>query len=136
MINVVTLIGRITKDLELRYTGDGKAVANFTIALDRKYNRDQTDFVPCVVWRELAENCARYTGKGSLIALEGRLQVSTYDNQDGNKVWKMEVVAENVKFLDFRNKDDQNVSNNSSSYSDPFQQVGKPIDLSDDDLPF
>ena len=100
--------------------------------MDRNYTNQngerETDFIFISVWRGLAENCAKYTSKGSLVALEGRLQVSSYDNQEGRKVWTTEVVADNVRFLDSKKKEDNG--------GDPFQQVGKPIILDDDMLPF
>ena len=104
MINSVVLVGRLTKDCELRYTPNGTAVASFTLAVDRGRKNEQgekeTDFINCVVWAKQAENCANYTHKGSLVAVEGRLQVRTYDAKDGTKRWVTEVVAENVRFLD------------------------------------
>jgi single-strand DNA-binding protein len=153
VLNRVVLVGRLTRDPELRYTANGAAVAKFTLAVDRNYTNQQgereADFIFISVWRGLAENCAKYTRKGSLVALEGRLQVSSYDNQEGRKVWTTEVVADSVRFLDSRNSQnsDNNFGDNSTGYnnqnqqkkqsdSDAFQSVGKPIDLSDDDLPF
>jgi len=152
VLNRVVLVGRLTRDPELRYTANGAAVAKFTLAVDRNYTNQQgereTDFIYISVWRGLAENCAKYTRKGSLVAVEGRIQVSSYDNQEGKKVWTTEVVADNVRFLDSRNSqsNDNNFGDNNTSYNqnqqrqqsnqDPFQSVGKPIDLSDDDLPF
>ncbi|WP_028778254.1 single-stranded DNA-binding protein [Shimazuella kribbensis] len=154
MLNRVVLVGRLTRDPELRYAKNGVAVAKFTLAVDRNYTNQQgereTDFIFISVWRGLAENCAKYTRKGSLVALEGRLQVSSYENQEGRTVWTTEVVADHVKFLDSRNSQnsDNNFGDNNMGYNnnqnqqkkqsnqDPFQSVGKPIDLSDDDLPF
>lgn len=105
MLNSVVLIGRMTKDPELRYTQAGKGVASFTLAVDRPFknaNGDkETDFINCVQWGKGAEFTAQYTAKGSLVAVEGRLQVRTYD-KDGQKRWVTEVVAENVRFLDRR----------------------------------
>ena len=83
------------------------------------------------MWRELAENCHKYIGKGSLIGIEGRLQVGSYENQDGKPVWKTEVVSENIRFLNFKNKDQQGDNGN-----DPLVEAGKRIDLEDLDLPF
>ncbi|ABI69827.1 single-stranded DNA-binding protein [Syntrophomonas wolfei] len=99
MLNRVILIGRLTKDPELRYTQNGTAVATFTLAVDRKYKREETDFIPIVVWAKQAENCANYLNKGSLVAIEGRIQVRTYDNQEGQRRWVTEVVAEDVRFM-------------------------------------
>lgn len=135
MLNRIVLVGRLTKDCDLRYTTSGHATAKFTLAVDRGYTNQQgereTDFIFISVWRGLAENCAKYTSKGSLVALEGRLQVSSYDNQEGRKVWTTEVVADNVRFLDTKKKDEQ------VQGDDPFQKIGKPINLDDEqDLPF
>jgi single-strand DNA-binding protein len=132
MINRVVLVGRLTKDAELRFTASGIAVANFTVACDRRFNKDETDFIQVVVWRGLAENVANYTRKGSLVALEGRLQVSSYEKDDGQRVWKTEVVADDVRFLDSKKRDDSEQTDN----SDPFQSVGDPIDIDDGSLPF
>jgi single-strand DNA-binding protein len=126
----------LVRDPELRYLQNGAAVAKFTLAVDRNYTNQngekETDFIFISVWRGLAENCAKYTSKGSLVALEGRLQVSSYDNQEGRKVWHTEVVADNVRFLDSKKKDEQQ-----DDQGDPFQKVGKPIDLDAEmDLPF
>ena len=99
MLNRVILIGRLTKDPELRYTQNGTAVATFTLAVDRKFKREETDFIPIVVWAKQAENCANYLNKGSLVAIEGRIQVRTYDNQEGQRRWVTEVVAEDVRFM-------------------------------------
>ena len=105
MINSVVLVGRLTNDIELRYTGGGgHAVANFTIACDRPFKNaegeKETDFIRIVVWRKQAENCAQYIGKGSLVAVEGRLQVRSYDDQEGKRRTISEVVANGVRFLD------------------------------------
>jgi len=106
MLNRVILIGRLTKDPELKYTPNGLAVASFTLAVDRFRTNAQgereTDFIPIVVWQKQAENCANYLGKGSLAAVDGRMQVRNYDGKDGIRRWVTEVVAENVRFLDRR----------------------------------
>lgn len=104
MLNRVILIGRLTKDPELRYTPSGVAVATFTIAVDRPFKNQQgereTDFVPIVTWRKQAETCANYLNKGRLVAVDGRLQVRTYDTAEGQRRWVTEVVADSVRFLD------------------------------------
>ena len=105
MLNRIILIGRLTRDVELRYTASGKGVANFTLAVDRPFLNAQgqkdTDFIRCVAWGKLAENCANYTSKGSLIAVEGWLQVRQYES-NGHKYTSTEVVAERVQFLERR----------------------------------
>lgn len=162
MLNRVILIGRLTKDPELRYTPAGVAVAQFTLAIDRPFKGQdgerEVDFIPVVVWRQLAETCANYLRKGRLTAVEGRIQVRNYENNEGKRVYVTEVVADNVRFLESSrdsgshsggygeetshgggNSNNSNRSSrNSSSRNnrDPFHDDGKPIDISDDDLPF
>lgn len=103
MLNRIVLIGRLTKDPELRYTQSGKAVCTFTLAVDRPYlanngNRE-ADFINIVVWNKTAENCAQYLAKGKLAAVDGRLQIRSYDGQDGQRRYVTEVIADNVQFL-------------------------------------
>jgi single-strand DNA-binding protein len=157
MLNRVILIGRLTRDPELRYTPAGVAVTQFTLAVDRPFTNSQTrereaDFIPIVTWRQLAETCANYLRKGRLAAVEGRMQVRSYDNNEGRRVYVTEVVADNVRFLEPANSGanrDEGLGGSSggaiggSRYGgaqrdmqDPFQDDGKPIDISDDDLPF
>ncbi len=118
MINQVTLVGRITKDPELRYTGDGVAVSNFTIALNRNFKNVNggydTDFVNCNIWRKPAETVANFCLKGSLIGITGRLQSRHYDNSEGKRVYVTEVVAEDIKFISLKNNKNssQSQSNN------------------------
>src|SRR3984893_18064408 len=105
MLNRVILIGRVTRDPELRYTPAGVAVTQFTLAVDRPFSNSQTrereaDFINIVTWRQLAETCANYLRKGRLTAVEGRLQVRSYDDKEGRKVYVTEVVADNVQFLE------------------------------------
>jgi single-strand DNA-binding protein len=103
-LNRVILIGRNTREPELRFTSGGAAVANFTLAVDRPYLNAQgereTDFIRIVAWRKLAETCANYMGKGRLVAVEGRLQVRTYQTPDGQNRTTAEVVADTVRFLE------------------------------------
>lgn len=169
MLNRVILIGRLTKDPELRYTPAGVAVAQFTLAVDRQFsgNREEreADFIPVVTWRQLAETCANYLRKGRLAAVEGRIQVRNYENNEGRRVYVTEVIADNVRFLESanrgegggqardefssapsgggynnssnnRNAGSGQYGNNNNSNSDPFADDGRPIDISDDDLPF
>ncbi|MNH81896.1 Single-stranded DNA-binding protein ssb [compost metagenome] len=158
MLNRVILIGRLTRDPELRYTPAGVAVTQFTIAVDRPFTSQggerEADFIPVVTWRQLAETCANYLRKGRLTAVEGRIQVRNYDNNEGKRVYVTEVIADNVRFLE-SNRDgggsgqreeapafgggggaNRGGSNNSRGNQDPFSDDGKPIDISDDDLPF
>lgn len=104
MINNVVLVGRLTKDCDLRYTSSGIAVATFNLAVNRNFTGQngerETDFISCVVWRKPAETIANYTRKGSLIAIEGRLQTRNYENQQGQRVYVTEVIVENFQFLE------------------------------------
>ena len=139
MLNRVALIGRLNKDPELRYTQSGVAVATFTLAVDRRFKNSQgerdTDFIPCVVYRQLAELCSNYLSKGRLAAVDGRIQVSSYTGQDGQKRWSTEVVAEDVRFLSPK---DNNAAAGSSGTGGSFGGVGSfghEVSL-DDDIPF
>jgi len=207
MINRVVLVGRLTRDPELRYTSSGAAVASFTVAVNRQFTNSQgerdADFIGCTIWRKAAENFANFTKKGSLVGIDGRIQTSSYDNQQGQRVYRTDVVVENFSLLESRaeserrNSDSNNNSNSAPSYnnnnqsnqssygnnnnnssnnnsynnnsgnggnagsnsnysnnsnkpnnnnnqsnnsntnmSDPFADNSKPIDISDDDLPF
>lgn len=158
MINRVILVGRLTRDPELRYTQSGIAVCRFTLACDRPFTgqdgKKEADFIDIVVWRKQGENSANYLKKGHLCGVEGRLQISSYDDKEGQRRYRAEVVADSVKFLQTRNSGDggswaddasapPDYSNNSGQASssqngfgaDPFAG-GNSIDLSDDDLPF
>jgi len=99
MINRVTLTGRITKDLELRSTPNGKSTCTFTIAVNRVAS-DDADYISVVTWNKVAENIAKYCSKGSLVGVDGRLHSRSYDNSEGKKVYVTEVVAESVYFLE------------------------------------
>lgn len=134
MLNRVVLCGRLVKEVELRFTSSGKAVASGTIAVTRQFNREETDFINLVIWGKPAENTANFTQKGSLVGVDGRIQVRTYE-KDGKNVYVTEVVAESVQFLDPKKKDTPNKPPQSDD-RDPFAQDGQPIDISDDDLPF
>jgi single-strand DNA-binding protein len=158
MLNRIVLIGRLTRDPELRYTPAGVAVTQFSLAVDRPYSSQQgekeADFITIVTWRTLAETCANYLRKGRLTAVEGRLQIRNYDNSEGKKIYVTEVIADNVRFLESSNSGGNREEGASSTSStsgtgggsrntnarggnqDPFSDDGKPIDISDDDLPF
>ncbi|ANB58841.1 single-stranded DNA-binding protein ssbB [Anoxybacillus sp. B7M1] len=103
MINQVVLVGRLTKDPELRYTADGAAMANVTLAVSRSFrNTDgeiDTDFIHCKLWRKIAENTAHYCRKGSIIGVMGRIQTRNYENQAGKRVYVTEIIAESVRFM-------------------------------------
>ncbi|RYG73373.1 single-stranded DNA-binding protein [Lentibacillus lipolyticus] len=152
MLNRVVLVGRLTKDPDLRYTPSGAAVANFTVAADRPFSNQQgnreTDFINCVVWRRPAENLATYMKKGSMIGVDGRIQTRTFEGQDGKTVFVTEVVADRVQFLESKGSSqnrgqqpsgfqpNQNQSDQKPASDNPFKDNGEPIDISDDDLPF
>lgn len=130
MLNRVILIGRLTRDPELKYIPAGDAVAALTLAVDRpyanKHGEREADFIKVVAWKKTAEACANYLGKGSLVAIDGRLQIRSYD-QDGQRRYIAEVVAETVKFLDRRKIPDQG--------QDRYEGYqGTAVD--DEDIPF
>jgi single-strand DNA-binding protein len=133
MINRAVLVGRLTKDVELRYTPSGVAVAKFTLAVNRPFNNTsgekETDFINVTVWRKPAENSANYLKKGSLAGVEGRIQTGSYEGTDGKRVYTTEVVADSVQFLEPKSKD-------SSPGSTIHENPPSPIEVSDDDLPF
>lgn len=138
MMNRIILIGRLTRDPELRFTPNGKAVCQFTLAVDRPYadqnGENQADFINIVVWGKLAELCAQYLAKGKLAAVDGRLQIRTYFGQkDGEKRRATEVIAENVRFLSPSEK--QSDQQNAPDYDEeePWADCGQ---LTTGDFPF
>lgn len=137
MINNVVMIGRLTRDVELRYTTTNVAVATFTLAVNRNFkNADgerEADFINCIMWRQQAENLANWTKKGMLVGITGRIQTRSYENQQGQRVYVTDVVAESFQVLEKRN----NAANKSSLDNQmPPNFSGQPMDISDDDLPF
>ncbi|WP_068675986.1 single-stranded DNA-binding protein [Oceanobacillus sp. Castelsardo] len=163
MLNRVVLVGRLTRDPDLRYTPTGVAVANFTVAVNRPFTNQQgnreADFINCVAWRRQAENLANYMKKGSMVGVDGRVQTRSYDGQDGKTVYVTEILAESIQFLEskgssmggqsapgFQQNQNQNQNQfqpnhnqfqpNQNQQEDPFSNNGEPIDISDDDLPF
>jgi len=136
MLNRVVLIGRLTKDPELRYTPNGVAVTNFTLAVDRNFKNAQgekeTDFFTCVMYKQLAERCANYLAKGKLASVDGRIQIRTYNDKDGQKHWVTEIIAENVQFLSPKDGGDGNTGSPSAGGKGSF---GHEVNL-DDDIPF
>lgn len=153
-MNNVCLVGRITKDPELRTIASGSVTTTITVAVNRRFTGQngerEADFIQCTVWNKQAENVCKYTSKGSLVGVTGRIQTRNYDGQDGKKVYVTEVVADNVTFLgskndkgssDFGDAGSNNYVDNSpietSDVSeDPFKDFGSEVVLSDDDLPF
>jgi single-strand DNA-binding protein len=142
LINRIILVGRLTKDPSLAFTPNGVACCNFTLAVNRPFTNQQgdreADFINVVVWRKAAENTAQYLKKGSLAGLDGRLQTRSYDNNEGKRTYVTEVMAESVQFLEPKNSNQGNRSNQQSNSNDPdpFANAGQPVDVSDDDLPF
>ncbi|MDM7646649.1 single-stranded DNA-binding protein [Leuconostoc falkenbergense] len=139
MINRVVLIGRLTKDVELRYTQSGVAVGTFSLAVNRQFTNAsgerEADFINGVIWRKAAENFANFTHKGVLVAIEGRIQTRNYEDKNGNRVYVTEVVADNFSLLE--KKSDSQQSAPKSQAPDPFANSGnKPIDIDPNDLPF
>jgi single-strand DNA-binding protein len=160
-MNKVFLIGRLTRDPELRYTGNNTAVASFSLAVQRNFTNQagerEADFFNISVWRKQAENVKNYLSQGSQVAIEGRLQTRTYDDANGQKRYVTEVVADNVEFIGSRNSSSNSNNMNSSASnagptpydfgdapepkgtdvdSNPFADFGSSIEISDDELPF
>ena len=157
-MNKVFLIGRLTKDPELRYTGSNTAVATFSLAVNRNFSNQQgereADFINIVVWRKQAENVKNYLTQGSQVAIDGRIQTRSYDDNNGQKRYVTEVVADNVEFLGSKNSSNNSNNMNSSKEptpydfgdapepkgtdieSNPFADFGSSIEISDDELPF
>ncbi len=162
-MNKVFLIGRLTRDPELRYTGSNIPVATFSLAVNRNFSNQQgereADFINIVVWRKQAENVKNYLSQGSQVAIDGRLQTRSYDTQDGQKRYVTEVVADNVEFLGSKNASNNNsqpstnkaeTNSEPTPYdfsdakeetgtdvgSNPFADFGASIEISDDELPF
>ena len=156
-MNKAFLIGRLTRDPELRYSSSNAAIVNFSIAIDRQYTSSdgqrQTDFINIVAFQKQAENIKKYVGKGSLVAVDGRIQTRNYDDKDGKRVYVTEVVADRVQFLDSRNSNNATNTNESNDVSpadfqtedapketnvsdDVFADFGSSIEISDDDIAF
>ncbi|MBF8982305.1 single-stranded DNA-binding protein [Lutibacter sp. B2] len=143
-MNQVTLIGRLTKDPELRFTaGSGKAVATFTIAVNRLFSKEKkADFFRVVVFGKSAENCANYTSKGSQVAVQGRIENNNYETQNGEKRYTTDIVADRVEFLSKGNRNDQNGFDQSEFNHGGNQDMGmspagfQAIEEDDTDIPF
>lgn len=137
MINNVVLIGRLTRDVDLRYTPQNQAVGQFTLAVNRNFkNQDggyDADFINCVIWRKLAENFASWIKKGNLVAITGHIQTRNYENQQGQRVYVTEVVAESFQLLEKRYN---SANQNSMAEQMPPSFAGDPMDIKDDDFPF
>lgn len=142
MLNNVSLVGRMTRDAELRYTASNQAVATFTLAVNRNFKSQngerEADFINCVIWRQRAENLANWAKKGALIGITGRIQTRNYENQQGHRVYVTEVVAENFRLLEFNNQSNHNQNQGQPRHNQQpdFGRNASPMDISDDDLPF
>ncbi|MBU7003888.1 single-stranded DNA-binding protein [Pediococcus pentosaceus] len=147
MINRTVLVGRLTNDPKLKYTGSGLAVATFTVAVNRQFTNSQgeheADFIRCQMWRKAAENFCNFTRKGSLVGIDGRIQTRSYENQQGTRIFVTEVVAENFSLLESKNSNQnngQNYQNQQNGQSSPSRNPNDPFnsmpDIKDDDLPF
>lgn len=134
MLNRVILIGRLTRDPEMRFTTSGVQVTTFSLAVNRPFSNKQgekeTDFIDIVAWRQLGELCANYLHRGQMAAVEGRLEIQTYEAQDGQKRKAARVVASNVEFLSPR---DSGPGSKSGSYSG---ELGSEVDLAGEEIPF
>ena len=136
MINNVTLIGRLTRDAELRYTPSNIATAQFNIACNRNFKNTNgeydADFINCVMWREQAERFCNWTKKGMLVGITGRIQTRSYEGNDGKRVYVTEVVAENCQVLEKRD----NTANQNSMTEQMPPNYANPMDIDESDLPF
>lgn len=166
-MNKVFLIGRLTRDPELRYTGNNTPVTSFTIAVNRTYTNQagerEADFIPVVVWRRQAESVKNYLSQGSQVAVEGRIQVRNYDDQNGDRRYVTEVIADSVEFIgskkdsqssNYNNqpasiqgsqsaeptpydfKDETSSNNGTDISSNPYADFGASIEIDDNELPF
>ena len=154
MINSTVLVGRLTRDPELKHTTSNIAVATFSLAVNRNFKdangERETDFINCVIWRQQAENLANWVKKGALIGITGRIQTRSYENQQGQRVYVTEVVAENFQMLESRAAREGSNANQGNTFGQQAPQPqgpnfardnspygnANPMDISDDDLPF
>lgn len=140
MINNVVLVGRLTKNPELRYTPSNQAVATFTLAVNRRFKNQngerEADFINCVIWRQNAENLANRGFKGALLGITGAIQTRNFENQQGQRVYVTEVVADSFQLLEKRDNGNQLQDRNQPDFSQQAPMNANPMDISDDDLPF
>ncbi|MBP5343158.1 single-stranded DNA-binding protein [bacterium] len=143
MLNRVVLVGRLTKDPEIRYTQSNVPVVSFTIAVNRQFansatGEKDTDFIPIIVWRKQAENVKNYTHKGSLVAVDGRIQTRTYDDNNGVRKYVTEVVADNVSFLEPKGAQDGQMASEPQQSNQQNEEDDKYANVvfSNNDLPF
>ena len=144
MLNNVSLVGRLTKDVDLRYTPSNVAVATFTLAVNRTFKNEngerEADFINCVMWRQQAENLANWAKKGALIGVTGRIQTRSYDNQQGQRIYVTEVVAEQFQLLESKGQQGNQTQQRQQAQQQTtdFSRSANtnPLDISSDDLPF
>lgn len=141
MINSTVLVGRMVRDAELRYTPQNQAVATFTLAVNRDFKNQngerKADFINCVIWRQQAENLANWAKKGALIGITGRIRTRNYENQQGQRVYVTEVVAENFQLLESqKERGNQTQANSQPDFGRNEQIQSNPMDITSDDLPF
>ena len=154
----MVLVGRMTKDADLQYTANNIAVATFNLAVNRNFKNNngerEADFINCVIWRQQAENLANWAKKGALVGITGRMQTRNYENQQGQRVYVTEVVADSFQLLESRNTQEQRGGNSQAPSQNNYGNTGSqtpdfgngfggfgagsstPMDISDDDLPF
>ena len=143
MINRTVLVGRLTKDPELKYTPSGVPMARFTLAVNRPFSNQQgekeADFINCIAWRKQAENLSNFMKKGNMVGIEGRIQTGSFEGQDGKRVFTTDVIADSIQFLEARGggSGSQNTQGQQNQMGeDPFANSKGSIEVSDDDLPF
>lgn len=142
MLNRVALVGRLTRDPELRRTSNGKAVTSFNLAVERNFKSDdqEADFINCVCWGKIAENTERYCSKGSMVSVDGRIQTRNYDNNQGQKVYVTEVIADSVQFISTKNNNTATAAQaqtNSYVHNEPIQQFeDEGLVMEEDDIQF
>lgn len=142
MINNFVGTGRTTKDIDLRYSSTGTAIANFTLAITRRFDKDKTDFLRCVAFKKTAELIAQYVKKGHQIGIEGSVQTGSYENGEGRTIYTTEIIVNNVQFLESKggsqsnSNQQQNNQQSEHNQSNPFKNEGEPLDINDSDLPF
>lgn len=143
MLNRVALVGRLTRDPELRRTSSGKAVTSFNLAVERNFKSDvqEADFINCVCWGKIAENTERYCSKGSMVSIDGRIQTRNYENNQGQKVYVTEVIADSVQFIQTNRNNNTatapQAQTNSYVHNEPIQQFDdNELVMEEDDIQF
>lgn len=139
-MNKLCLIGRITKDPEIRYTANNIAVATFSLAINRTYkNADggyDADFINCIAFRNTADLLGKYVHKGDQLGIEGHIQTRNYDDKDGKKVYVTEIVVDSLDFTGNKKSETTQTATQETTQNDPYKDFGEAIEISDDDLPF